>query len=188
MSNTALAVSNGLSPTGWSPTGELTFDQWSEIGVFLLDLRDASQWALGDWLNFGEAKWGEKYAQALNEKRASYQTLRNVSSVCRAYAPSERVADVSFSHHALVSGWETDTRADALIMFAEKDFNRDEARAWKEEQQGDVDRVLSRAVGRALAATRRAIDLSIDGEVRQGLLVAHACLEDVSVELEREPV
>lgn len=188
MSNTALAVSNGLSPTGWSPTGDLTFDQWSEIGAFLLDLRDASQWALGDWLNFGEAKWGEKYVQALNERRASYQTLRNVSSVCRAYAMPERQASVSFSHHALVAGLDKTERADALTMFAQKDFNRDDARAWKEAQQGDTDRALSRAVGRAIAALRRAIELSSGSEIREGLLFAHAYLEDTRGLLEDEPV
>ena len=181
---TSLAVSDGLMPTGWIPVDDMTFEQWSEIGKFLFDLRDASQWALGDWLNFGEAKWGEKYVQALNERRASYQTLRNVSSVCRAYALPERVASVSFSHHALVAGWERGRRAEALTVFDEQDMNRDAARAWKETQQGDEPRVLAGTIKRAMRAVSKSIEYCVDhNSVRDLLFTASSCLEDAYDEL-----
>ena len=32
---------------------------------------------IGDWLNYGERKWGEKYKEALEKTGYDYQTLRN---------------------------------------------------------------------------------------------------------------
>lgn len=42
----------------------LSYDEWRIIGLRLAQLKEFSYWAIGDWLNYGEAKWGEKYTQA----------------------------------------------------------------------------------------------------------------------------
>jgi hypothetical protein len=35
------------------------------------------KWWLGDWLNFGERKYGETYSQAIDTTGHSYQALAN---------------------------------------------------------------------------------------------------------------
>ncbi len=45
---------------------DTTYEQWLEIGNNLMQANQNIMWWLGDWWNFGDRKYGEIAAQALN--------------------------------------------------------------------------------------------------------------------------
>ena len=59
------------------------------------------EWALADALIFGE-RYGEDYAQWVEETGLKKRTLQNIARIGREIPPARRRADVSFSHHAEV--------------------------------------------------------------------------------------
>lgn len=85
-----------------------TYEQWEARGHELLVARNRNMWAIGDWLNEGERKWGEMYAQAHDDLLISARTLANYAWVARAYEAHthERtfVDVLSFSHHKIAAG------------------------------------------------------------------------------------
>lgn len=96
------------------------YDDWLEFGKKLWAVYRAIQWAIGDWINYGEAHYGEKYAQALDETEYSYGTLVNYAYVARAFDASRRRGKLSWSHHAAVRGIADISEQDALLDIAEK--------------------------------------------------------------------
>src|ERR1039457_2825142 len=54
-----------LTPTGLIVQGAPPFDEWAQCGTLLRRMKGAVQFWIGDWLNFGEHAYGEKYSQAL---------------------------------------------------------------------------------------------------------------------------
>jgi hypothetical protein len=82
---------------------ELSFDSYEALGRFLGTLRDATAWWLGDWLLFGEAAYGEKYAQATEATGRSKSTLQNYLWVAQNVTRSRRRENLSWSHHVEVA-------------------------------------------------------------------------------------
>src|SRR3954452_5850130 len=80
-----LLLSNGLSPLG-APT----YEQWQEVGRFIKKATNACALWLGDWINYGEAKFGEKYQEAIRQTGLDYGTLRNAAYTARRVALSDR--------------------------------------------------------------------------------------------------
>lgn len=78
----------------------------------------AVQWWIGDWLNYGERRYGEVYAQALDATGLDYQTLRDVKWVCSTYPVSRRHDNLSFKHHREAAALPP-AQADALLARAE---------------------------------------------------------------------
>lgn len=75
-----------ITPTGLSPLPDnTTFEEWRDIGVTLGSIKTAVQWAIADWIRFGESHYGERYSQALDVTGLAYQTLLNYVSVANAY-------------------------------------------------------------------------------------------------------
>lgn len=83
---------------------DISFDEWMQIGAFLKQVNKCVLWWLGDWLNFGEHKYGEKYSQALDETDYSYSGLSNAAWVANKIETSRRRENLSWSHHAEVAG------------------------------------------------------------------------------------
>lgn len=92
-----------VSRTGLTVTGTPTYEAWTAIGETLRFLEGAIQWALGDWLNYGEHCWGEKYAQAVEETDYSINTLQNYAWVAGSVDSSRRREELGFSHHTEVA-------------------------------------------------------------------------------------
>lgn len=108
--------------------GDLTYEEWEELGVGLQRLGRAWQWWVGDWLNYGEHRWGEKYAQAVEVTGSEEKTLRNAVYVCGNVEMSRRRDNLSFSHHAEVASLDPDEQ-DALLSEAEeRDWSRNQLR------------------------------------------------------------
>lgn len=92
-----------LTATGLEVTGRPTFEAWESCGAVLRRIEGAAQWWIGDWLNYGEKVYGEKYRQALAAMDREYQTLRNYAYVAQNVKLSRRRDNLSFSIHAEVA-------------------------------------------------------------------------------------
>jgi hypothetical protein len=64
---------------------------------------DSSQWWLADWLVYGQARFPDRYKQAVAETLLEYRTLRNYAVVARRVDMSRRRDKLSFQHHAEVA-------------------------------------------------------------------------------------
>jgi len=101
---------------------DLPFDQWEMIGRKLRSVERAIQWLIGDWLRFGERKYGEMYSQALDVTGSSYQTLANQVYVAGRFEISRRRENLTFTHHAEVAGLPPE-EADDLLDRADPSTN-----------------------------------------------------------------
>ena len=63
----------------------------------------AYKWWLGDCINFGENKYGEKYAQAIELTGLDGDYLKNISYCARQVKPENRNVNISWSLHLIVS-------------------------------------------------------------------------------------
>lgn len=97
----------------------ITFDEWATVGSFLRYAESAVRWWLGDWLAYGEHRWGEKYAQALDMTDYEYGTLANTKYVAEHVAPERRREKLSFSHHQTVAHLDPEEQ-DKMLDEAEK--------------------------------------------------------------------
>lgn len=117
-----------VSPVGLVVSGEITFNAWESIGLSLGEYSRAVAWAMGDWLNFGETRWGEMYAQALDTTGLSLGRLRNLKYLASAVPYDNRVAGLSLSHHEAVAPYSIDQQKRLLLLAVEHGFTRDELR------------------------------------------------------------
>lgn len=114
------------------------YGDWLEFGKKLFELKQAIQWAIGDWINYGEANYGEKYAQALDATDISLQTLQNYAWLSKSFDTSRRRENLSWSHHEAVKGIEDISEQDALLDIAEsQQMGRDELREVVKKYKGD---------------------------------------------------
>jgi hypothetical protein len=86
--------------TGMTCDPLLPFETWRALGAKLGTYVNASAWWLGDWLVFGQAKYGRRYKDAIAATGLDYQTLRNYAVVSRRFPMSRRRDSLSFQHHA----------------------------------------------------------------------------------------
>jgi hypothetical protein len=60
-------------------------------------------WIIGDWLNYGERKYGEMYAQAIEWTGNKLQHLKNIKWICGAIKTSSREDVLSWTHHSYIA-------------------------------------------------------------------------------------
>lgn len=94
-------------------------DEWDNIGTFLKTANKAVQWWIGDWLNFGERKWGEMYTQALEMTDYDQGYLWNMKYVSSKVEFSCRHENLSWAHHESVASLPQQQR-DYWLDYAEK--------------------------------------------------------------------
>ena len=92
-----------LSQTGLTARGTPSFAEWEKCGAVLQQIEGAVQWWVGDWLNFGQHAYGEKYSQVLDATHWKYQTLANFAYVAQHIDISRRRENVTFSLSAEVA-------------------------------------------------------------------------------------
>lgn len=95
-----------MGRTGLVIARDLSFDEWSELGAGLQVIDSGIQWVLGDWLNYGEQRYGEKYSQAVEMTGYAYQSLANIAYVASRIEISRRRENLRFSHHEVVAALE----------------------------------------------------------------------------------
>lgn len=105
----ALPERAGLDPLASARRTELRLPTnlalpgWRRVGQQIALLSSSSAWWLGDWLIYGQAKFPDRYKQAVEGTSLDYQTLRNYAWVARKFAVSRRRDTLSFQHHATVA-------------------------------------------------------------------------------------
>jgi hypothetical protein len=77
--------------------------QWVAVGRRLGWISRGNQWWLGDWLRYGNAKWGEKYAEAAKITGYDVRSLANMASLAGCFEMSRRRDNLTWSHHAVVA-------------------------------------------------------------------------------------
>lgn len=96
-----------MTTKGLQITGNPTYSEWEAVGETLKFLESSIQFAIGDWLRYGEKRWGEKYAQAAEETGYSEKSLREYVWVANAVDMSIRMDNLPFAHHQLVAPMKT---------------------------------------------------------------------------------
>jgi hypothetical protein len=118
-----------LSLTAYELPPGLSFEEWASEAPTLITMARASMFWIGDWIRYGEANYGERYAQAIEATGLTLQTLRNAVWVCDRIPPSERQPDVPFSHHRAVAALEPKDRKALLQRAADEGLAEHEVRA-----------------------------------------------------------
>ncbi len=91
------------SRTGLHIPEGLTFEQWEGVGKRLYHMIEATLFAVGDWLQYGEFRYGEKYRAALEQFEVTYGQARTLAYVAGNVPPTVRRADLSWTHHRIVA-------------------------------------------------------------------------------------
>jgi hypothetical protein len=94
------AARSELTITAWSPREDLSVGDWVRNGRWLGALGRASGWWIGDWIRYGNARYGERYEPAARVTGYDVQSLRNMAYVAGRFDPRRRRDSLSFSHHA----------------------------------------------------------------------------------------
>jgi hypothetical protein len=89
-----------LGPVYWRPPRDIDFEEWARHGHRLGAAGRGASWWIGDWLNYGEAKYGEHYIRASVITGYEVQSLMNMAYVASHFEISRRRENVSWSHHA----------------------------------------------------------------------------------------
>jgi len=86
---------------------DLSYDDWASIGPRLVRIREFTNFAIGDWLLFGEGKYGEMFAQAASETGIPEDRLTILKYVSMHVDPARRIDRPNFwSHHREVASLE----------------------------------------------------------------------------------
>jgi hypothetical protein len=131
---TAAPQAVGFLPVAWIPERDLDIREWARIGQRLGVMGRCNQWWIGDWIRYGDAKYGEKYSRAAKLTGYDVQTLTNYVYVATSFADvTRRRETISWSHHEAVAALEPAQQDNWLTLaaglkWAVKDL-RDELRA-----------------------------------------------------------
>lgn len=105
--------------TGLSLPEGMSFEQWEDVGGTLATMERAVNWWVGDWLNYGERQYGEKYTQAIEATGRRLQSLMNYASVAGRVPVEARRPALSWSAHRAVAYLDPADR-DRLLDEAER--------------------------------------------------------------------
>lgn len=138
-----------LIRNGLRITPDVTFEQWAAIGRSLDALGRSLQFAVGDWINFGENHYGEMYSQAVEFTTYDYHSLINLAAVARRVPMSLRKDELSYSHHAAVAYLNnSETQVQLLDEADQNDWTVRQLRARVREEQHNPNPNGSTAAGR----------------------------------------
>src|SRR5580704_11633571 len=137
----------GMMPVGWVPPSDpLDHPRWVALGRRLGGISRTNQWWLGDWLLYGNAKWGERYVEAAKITGYDVRSLANMASLAGCFEMSRRRDNLTWSHHAVVAALDSDEQNRWLDLAAAERLSvadlRIELRS-AERQRGEQERAHS---------------------------------------------
>ncbi len=109
-----------ITPTGIQFNEDLSFDEWDALGQKLAPVGKSIGFIIGDWINYGEGRYGEKYDDALGRTGLAYQTLMNYSYVARKVEISLRKENLDLHHHLVVAKLKTSEEKEFWLDMAQK--------------------------------------------------------------------
>ena len=92
-----------ITSTGIKFNEELSFEEWDELGQKIAPVGKSIGFIIGDWINYGENRWGDKYEEALGRTGMAYQTLADFAYVARKVQFSFRNEKLDYTHHRVVA-------------------------------------------------------------------------------------
>lgn len=95
-----------LTSTSLSIKENTPIEDWIKCGEILRKISGATQWWIGDWINFGEGKYGEMYSQALEKTDYELHSLQNIAYTARNIESSLRRENVPFSYYKQLASVE----------------------------------------------------------------------------------
>lgn len=127
-----------------------SFEAWQSCGEWLRGVERRVQFWIGDWVNYGRERWGERSeqgiateAEALASEATGWkpETVEQYARVARQVAPERRVADLPFSHHREVADLPPAEQTTWLARAQDENLSTDRLRAkLREAKGGEVDR------------------------------------------------
>lgn len=120
MTSSELAL-RGVSETALELPADLSFEEWEQAGRNLGRIDSARQWWIGDWLNFGERKWGEGYSQGMEATGVPEGTLSVYASIARNVLT--RFKELSWKHHYEVAKLEPEAQEVWLIWADQENWS-----------------------------------------------------------------
>jgi hypothetical protein len=144
-----------VTAVAWTPQDGLTITEWITQGRRLGAIGRSVAWWIGDWVNFGNQKFGEKYSRAARITGYDVQSLMNMAYVASRFSGERRREQLSWSHHAELAGLEPGDQ-DAWLDRAElKRISvhglREELRTWRAKRK-------AAAAGEAVAPAEKNAD------------------------------
>jgi hypothetical protein len=92
-----------ITRVGWTPSADIGLEEWSAVGRRFGEIGRCSQWWLGDWIHYGNARFGERYSRAVKLTGYDVQSLMNMVYVASRFEISRRREKLSWSHHAALA-------------------------------------------------------------------------------------
>lgn len=119
------AAANGerpvaMNPVAWVARGELDLAEWVAYGRRIGVSGRSSGWWIGDWLRYGNARFGERYSRASKTTGYDPQTLMNMVYVASRYGVERRRERLSWSHHAELAALDQEEQ-DRWLTLAEQE-------------------------------------------------------------------
>ena len=98
-----LANCGTIDAVSWQAPSRMTYAEWAEIGSKFQYVNGSINWWLGDWLNEGEKRYGETYAQAIELTGNRLEHLKQCSWIANSVKSCTRVHDLTWTHHRYVA-------------------------------------------------------------------------------------
>lgn len=134
--NKEIVYASFILRSSWlEPVGLPSLEQWQECGAFLKKAKGAVHFWIGDWLNYGEKRWGEKYLEAIEATGYDYGTLRNDKWIAARVDLSRRRDKLTFDHHATIADLEPEEQDRLLTEAEEKKLDNKLFRNYVSQQQ-----------------------------------------------------
>ena len=124
-----LEIPGKISPVALNLPENMDFEDWERAGKVIGMLGNASGWYIGDWLNYGEHQYGEKYAQAAELTGYDPSTLQGFQFTSSKVPVKVRRATLTFSHHREVAPLEVEEQEKWLALAEKNNWSRGEFRA-----------------------------------------------------------
>jgi hypothetical protein len=99
-----------LTRVAWRPRGDMALEEWSAVGRRFGEIGRCSQWWLGDWIHYGNQRFGERYTRAVKLTGYDAQSLMNMVYVASRFEFSRRRENLSWSHHATLAALDRDSQ------------------------------------------------------------------------------
>lgn len=109
-----------MNPVAWVARDELELSEWVGYGRRIGVTGRSAGWWIGDWLRYGNARFGERYVRAARTTGYDVQTLTNMVYVASRFAIARRREDLSWSHHAELAALDPEQQEHWLAFAAEE--------------------------------------------------------------------
>lgn len=111
-----------ITPLGIEFHGDLSRDEWTQLGQKLGSAGRSIGFLIGDWLNYGDGRgeYGDTYTEAMRITGLDHVTLAMYSRVSRSIQIDTRVSKLAFELHRKVAALKDPEDQKKWLKIAEK--------------------------------------------------------------------